>query len=217
VSSKSVGIVLPILAGIVKDDAKGMSLSGTQAAHAMAKVHAIGSARPLNWTMMDREGHSISLAKGHDFGPGLHAGPLLGQHKLASGEIALRLRKQDSNLYGKNVLSVKVLVKTVVIAGAVLEEQWSRPPLTRIVASPDKVRVSLRVAYLDLHCLVPAIGHGGEMGIERGAKTLNDRRERIAEILVFTPAKAVPSHDDTAAKDGLLRVERGDCFALFWG
>lgn len=103
----------------------------------MPKVHAIGSARPLHRTMMDREGHSISLAKGHDFGPGLHAGPLLRQHELAASVILLRLRKQDGHLYGEDVLPVKILMKAIVIAGSVLQEQWSRPPLTRIVTTPD--------------------------------------------------------------------------------
>jgi hypothetical protein len=71
--------------------------------------------------MMDRESYGISPAKRHDFGTRLHTGPLLRQHELASGEVSLRLRKQDGNLYGKDVLSVEVLVETVVIAGAVLE------------------------------------------------------------------------------------------------
>lgn len=88
----------------------------------MPKVHSIGSARSPNWTMMDREGYSISLVKGHDFGARLHTGSLLRQNEFASGEVSLRLREQDRNLYGKDVLSVKILVKTVVITGAVLEE-----------------------------------------------------------------------------------------------
>jgi hypothetical protein len=58
-----------LLVGIMKDDANGVSLPRAQAAHAIPKVHSIGSARPLNWTMVNREGYSISLTKGHDFGP----------------------------------------------------------------------------------------------------------------------------------------------------
>jgi hypothetical protein len=84
---------------------------------------------------------------------------LLRQHKLPSGEIPLRLRKQDGYLYGKDVLSVKILVKTVVVAGAVLKKQRSGPLLARIMASPNKIRVALRIAHLDLHGLVPAIRH----------------------------------------------------------
>jgi hypothetical protein len=183
----------------------------------MPKVDSIDSARPLNWTMVNREGHSISLTKRYDFGPCLHSGSLLRQHELASGKIPLRLRKQDSNLYGKDVLSVKVLVKTVVIAGTVLEEQWSGPLLSSIVASPDEVRMALRITHLDLHCFVPAVRNGGETRIQGGAKTLNDRRERIAEVLVFAPSETMPSHDDTAAKDRLLRVEGRDGSAFFCG
>ena len=57
----------------------------------MAKVHSIGSARPLNWTMVNREGNRVSLLKWNYLRARLHARTLLCQNKLAAGEVAARL------------------------------------------------------------------------------------------------------------------------------
>jgi hypothetical protein len=45
----------------VKDDADRMSLAGTKTAYTVPQIDAIGSSRPLNRSMMDREGYGISL------------------------------------------------------------------------------------------------------------------------------------------------------------
>src|ERR1700738_5185309 len=46
---------------------------------------------------------------------------------------------------------------------------------------------------------------------------MNDRQERIAEVFVFAPSEAVPSHDNAAAEDRLLRIEKRDRLALVCG
>ena len=64
---------------------------------------------------------------------------------------------------------------------------------------------------------LPAIRGWSELRIDRRAETMNDRQERIAEVFVFAPSEAVPSHHNAAAEDRLLRIERRDRLALVCG
>jgi pentatricopeptide repeat protein len=180
------------------------------------EVDAIGPSRALNGPVVDREGHRVVLAKRNDIRSRLHTGPLLREHKVAAGEISLWLGKQDRHLNRKSVLPIEVPVEAVVVAGAVLEEQRSGSQLPCVMASLDEIGVALWVALLDTHCFVPAIRDWSEPRIERGAKAMNDRRERIAEVFVFAPSEAVSSHDDAAAEDRFLRIERRNRLALVY-
>jgi hypothetical protein len=76
----------------------------------------------MNGTVMNWKDYRIALAQSYDHRSRLHAWPLLRQHKLAPGEISLRFRQQDRELQRKDVLAVKVLMETVVIAGLVLKD-----------------------------------------------------------------------------------------------
>src|SRR3984885_13329159 len=77
--------------------------------------------------------------------------------------------------------------------------------------------MTLWIAHLDSHCFAPTISDCSELRIERRAETMDDKRERIAEVFVFAPSEAVPSHDNAAAEDRLLRIERRDRLALVCG
>ena len=57
------------LSRVVEDDPDGVPHAGSNAAHAVAEIHAIAALRPHYWAVVDCEGHSISLTKRHDFGP----------------------------------------------------------------------------------------------------------------------------------------------------
>ena len=183
----------------------------------MTKVDAVGSSRALYGPVVNREGHGIALVKRNDLGSRLHTRPLLREHEFAPGEISLWLGKQDGDLNRKDVLSVEVLVEAVVVAGAVLQEQRGGSQLPCVVAPLDEIGVPLWISHLDSHCLVPAIRDWSELRIERRAETMNDRQERIAEVFVFAPSEAVPSHDNAAAEDRLLQIERRDRLALVCG
>jgi hypothetical protein len=53
----------------------------------MPEIDAIRATTPLHRTMMHSEDHRIALAKRHNRSPRLHAWPLLGEDKLAAGEV----------------------------------------------------------------------------------------------------------------------------------
>jgi hypothetical protein len=205
------------LVGIVEDDAQGMSLSGAQSAHSMPEIDTIGSPRTADRAMMDCEGNRISSAKSHDFGTGLHARPLLGEDELTAGEVLLRRREQDCHLNRKDVLSVQILMETVEVAGAVLEEKRSRTQLSPVMASLDEICVFLWVTSCYPHCLVPTVRNGSKSRIQDNAQVTHKRRQRIAEVFVFALSEAVPCHNDTASKDGILGIETSGGLAFLKG
>jgi hypothetical protein len=86
----------------------------------VTKVDTIGSPRALYGPVVNREGHGVTLVKRNDLRSRLHTGPLLREHEFSSGEISLRLGKQDRYLNRKDMLSIEVLVEAVVVAGTLL-------------------------------------------------------------------------------------------------
>ena len=112
-----------------------MAFARADAADAVAQVDAIKSAGALHRPVMHRKHHRVALTQRHHLGTRLHARPLLGQHELAAGEIAARLRQQDRDLQRKHMLAVEVLMQAVVVAGAVLQQQRRRPGLAGGVAA----------------------------------------------------------------------------------
>ena len=57
------------LIGVVEDNASGVSLPGSEATHAVAKIDAIGAARSLDWPMVYCKSHRVALAERDDLRP----------------------------------------------------------------------------------------------------------------------------------------------------
>ena len=66
-----------------------------------------------------------------------------------------------------------------------------------------------RVAHIDPHRHIPAIGNRRQLRIDRGAQAGNEVGQRIAEILVLAAAKAMPCHHDPTAEQVVQRIQRG--------
>jgi hypothetical protein len=141
---------------------------------------------------MHGEGYGVALTKRNYLWPRLHARTLFGKYEFSAGKIPRRLRQKNGHLYGENVLAVKVLVQTIVITLAVLQEQGRWPRLTGIVASLNEFRVRLGIADIDTHRDVPTIRNRGEPRIDSVAKLCDDFGQRIVEILVLASSKAMP-------------------------
>ena len=58
------------------------------------------------------------------------------------------------------MLAVEVLVQAVVVVDSILKQKRRRPHLTGIVATLDEVGVLFRIARIDSHRVIPAIGDG---------------------------------------------------------
>jgi hypothetical protein len=77
---------------------------------------------PCTGPTMDCDHGRIALTQRQHHRSRLHSRPLLGHHELAAGEIATGLGQQDGNLQREDVLTIEILMETVVIACAVLQQ-----------------------------------------------------------------------------------------------
>jgi len=96
---------------------------------------------------MDRKSDGVALPKRHDFHAALHARPLLGQDKLAAGEIAARLGKQNGHLDRKGKLAVEILMQAIEVSRHILQQQRRRTPLAGFVALPQEGGMLIGIAF----------------------------------------------------------------------
>jgi len=71
-------------------------------------------------------------------------------------------------------------------------------------------RVSRRISKV----VIPLVRNGGERRIESITKRLNQRRKRVAVVLILSTPKAVTSHHHAAAKSRWVLIARGKLEAL---
>src|SRR6266516_2320470 len=160
---------VPPLFGIVKNHAERVALATAQPAHAVPQIHAIRPAGALDRPVVHRENHALALGQRHDFGARLQAWALLGEQECASGEIATRPREQEGRLQRKCKLAVEVLMQAIEIACHVFQQQRRGARLSSRMALAQKYFVNHRIARLQSHPLVPAVGNRRETWIERSA------------------------------------------------
>ena len=175
----------------------------------MSQIHPIRSSCPLHRTMMHGKSHSIAPTQRNDLRPGLHAWTLFRQHKLAAHKLLSGFREQNGHLYWEDMLPIEVLMQAVIIAFAILQQQRSRPDLSRIMASSDKIGMHLRITHLRPHGRVPTIRNRRKPGIDHGTQPFDNSGQRITEVLILSTSKAMPPHHDTASKVPVLRIEFG--------
>ena len=106
----------------MENDADGVALTRTQAAHAVAQVHAVSPLDALYGPVANREYDRISLFQRNHLDPALHTRALFRQDKLAAGEVLPRFGQQDRCLQWKNQFTVKVLMQAVKVAANVLQQ-----------------------------------------------------------------------------------------------
>lgn len=150
--------------------------------------------------LADGKDHGAALLERRDFGAGLLTRTLLGQHELAAGEVSPWRGKQDGDLQREDMLTVKVLVKTVEVAVTVTKQQRCRLGLARLVATRKEFCEVGRIADVVLERGVPTIGDFGQVRIERRAELLNEFRQRLSEVLILAASIAVLFHHDAFAE-----------------
>src|SRR5580700_3693383 len=118
------------LSRIVEDDPDGVPHAGSNAAHAVAKIHAIVAPRSFHWAVMDCEGHSVTLPKWYNLRTALHTRPLFGQDELATCEVLARLGEKNCNLDRECEITIEILMETVEITRNILQQNWGWARLT---------------------------------------------------------------------------------------
>src|SRR5580693_913554 len=202
---------------IMENDAYRVTAPREDAANAVPQVHAIRTARALHGPVVNRENNSVALMERYDHRSALHARALLRHDELAAGEVRAGGGQQNSQLEREDMLAVEVLVQAVVVVDSIFKEKWRRPHLTGIVATLEEVGVLFRVAHIESHRFIPAIGNRDQMRIDRCPEFAQKIGKRIAEILVLPTPEAMPPHDNATAKDVVIGVKTGDAPALLRG
>ncbi len=113
------------------------------------------------------------------------------------------------------MLAVKVLMQTIVVAGAVLQEQGRSPGLAGGVAALQIRCVVGGETMFQPQALVPGVRDVGERRIERCAEAVDEIGKRILEVLIFAFAEPVPRHHNARSEMAFLEIERRDGAALF--
>ena len=99
----------------------------------MTQVDAVVSLRSPHWTIVDGKESRIALPQRNYLDPALHSRPLFGQNELSAGKIPVRFRQQDGGLQWEDEIAVQILMQTIIVAGAILQQQRGRAHLSRFV------------------------------------------------------------------------------------
>jgi hypothetical protein len=151
----------------MEDDPEGMAHPGTDAAYSMPELDPVAASGSRHRPVMHGENNSIPATQRNDLDTALHAWALLGQDKLSPREILAWLGQQDRDLQREGQLAVQILMKTVVVALHVLEQQWRGPHLPRGMACLQKFHMLFGIAPVYSHTLVPAVRGFGKVWIKR--------------------------------------------------
>lgn len=112
------------------------------------------------------------------------------------------------------MFSVDVLMQAIEVVRTILQQERCGFCLTCIVAAVEKRLVCMRVADVDPHCLVPAIGDVRERRVEGRSEVGDALGNRIGEVLVFASSITMTFHHDPAAKESVPIVRRHQLFTL---
>lgn len=135
----------------------------------MTEVYSIGPPRTLYGPTIDREYHRIALSKRNDHRSRLHAWALFGQHEFAALKILSRFVEKDRQLERENVFAIEILVKAIVVAFAVSEQQWRGPGLSCRMTTINEGSVIVGETNVHPHFFVPLIGDRREVSVKLGA------------------------------------------------
>ncbi len=130
---------LDALSGVMENDADGVTLTGPNAADAMAQLYAVNALGALDRAAVDGEYDGIALLQRNHFDAALHPRALLGHHELAAGKVRARLRQQDGELQWEREFAVQILTQAIEVAGRILQQQRGRAELTGFVAQLEVI------------------------------------------------------------------------------
>src|SRR5579871_4402889 len=129
----------------------------------------------------------------------------------------MRLREKEDNLKGKRDRAIDVLMKAIEVARSGAEHQRRRPRLSFKMATAEQFVEGIRKKVGALQQACPVIGDFGKARIEFMPQFLDERRQWIAEVLIFALAEAILGHVDAAAEEFFAGVKCDQIAALLGG
>ncbi len=167
----------------MKNNPNGITLPRPYPADAMAQVHPIRATRPLHGPVVNGKDNRVALTKWHHHRSTLHSRTLFSHNKLAPGKVSAGVRQQNGQLKREDMLAIKVLVQAVVIVHTVLKNKRRWPRLTGVMAPLNEIGVRLRIAHLNFHRFIPAIGDRNQMRIRRRPELAQKTRSGYLKYL----------------------------------
>src|SRR5882757_8413981 len=101
------------------------------------------------------------------------------------------------------MLSIEIWMETIVVSGAGLQQKRRRPRRCGWVATVKNRPMAIRETNVNPHALVPRISDRDQEWIDRCSQLLNQHRQWIRKIAIFTLAEAMPRHDDMTPKTSI--------------
>ncbi len=138
---------------------------------------------------------------------GLGPRPLLDHDELPAGVVDPRFLEPDHDLQREHEVAVQVAVECVPVAWPVAQHQRGGPRLTGVVATPDPLVEVIGPRRVVAAPCSPLPRDREEVGPERGAEVLDDRRQRVREVAVLAPAVPVSGHVDGRPEPPALVVQ----------
>src|SRR5215213_994130 len=105
------------------------------------------------------------------------------------------------------MFTIQVLMKTVVIAGLIFEEQRCRFILARLMAALNEAGVRGWVANVNAGCVVPTIRDWDQMRIKRRAQSCDQIGKWIAEVAILSTSEAMTLHHNMTAEELFVLIE----------
>jgi hypothetical protein len=101
------GCEIITLTRIVENDAKCVSVSRPDTAHAVSQIHTVHAIVAVDRAITNREHNAVSLSKRHNHRSGLHTRPLFRHNKFTAGKIFRAFRQQDCELKREHMVAVQ--------------------------------------------------------------------------------------------------------------
>ena len=111
---------------IVENDAERKAFTGDDGTHSMAVVGSIKTPIAPRWAVRRRDDDRLALLEANHASDGLGPGLLFHQEQLAAGEFGFGLAEAADHLEREKDSPVDILVKRIVVAFALAEQQRSR-------------------------------------------------------------------------------------------
>ena len=142
----------------------------------MTQGDPVSTARSLRRAVATREDDAFSSDERNHFCARLHPGALLGEEKLAAGEVAAGRGQEEGYLQRKEHLAVDVLVQAIVVVLFVAQEERRGPTLSCVAAAVEKVGMTRRIPVGPAEEVLPPIRDRSEVLVKRRPQVRDDLR-----------------------------------------
>jgi hypothetical protein len=183
----------------------------------MAEVGSIKATAATRWPVPRRNDNGFTLRHTNHAPDRLRPRLLFHQEEFATGKFDFGLTQTADDLKRKDDCPIQILVKRVVIACAIAEQQRRRPLLAGGMTHTKEFRKVIRIVGGDPELFHPLAGKRREIVVQRGPQAIHQRWERVAKILILAPSEPEASHIDTGTEVAAILIKTPELLTLYPG